>query len=109
MIDAHNHVRDGSDVDEVQIGSPTRRRSNELAADILDGLADRLVHGRGSAKRIAAYRHAASAIRLSSLSLDQLWNRGDGHALTQIEGVTPAVAQILSELITSKRIPIAPG
>jgi DNA polymerase/3'-5' exonuclease PolX len=109
VIDAHNHVRDGSDFDEMKIGSPTRRRSNELAADILDGLAEHLARGRGSTKRIAAYRRAASAIRLSSLSLDQLWNRGDGHALTQIEGVTPAVAQILSELITSKRLPIAPG
>lgn len=109
MIDTHNHVRDDSGFDEANFESPKRRRSNELAADILDGLADRLVHGRGSVKRIAAYRRAASAIRSSSVSLDQLWNRGDGHALTQIEGVTPAVAQILSELITSKRIPIAPG
>ena len=109
MIDAHNHVSDSSEFGDKELESPRRRRSNELAADILDGLAERLVHGRGSVKRIAAYRRAATAIRLSSASLDQLWNRGDGHALTQIEGVTPAIAQILAELITSKRIPIAPG
>jgi DNA polymerase/3'-5' exonuclease PolX len=109
VIDTHNHVSDGSEFGDKELGTPRRRRSNELAADILDGLAERLAHGRGSTKRIAAYRRAASAIRLSALSLDQLWNRGGSHALTQIEGVTPAIGQILAELITSKRLPIAPG
>ena len=80
--------------------------SNELAAEILEGLAERLGRGRGSVKRIAAYRRAAEAIRKSPYSIDELWNRGDGHALTAIAGVTPAVAQVLTELITSKRIPI---
>ena len=99
--------RNGAGPNEGRV--PPRPSSNELAAQMLEALAERLRHGRGSIKRIAAYKKAADAIRHSSRSIDELWNRGDGHALTQIVGVTPAIAQVLSELITSKRIPIVSG
>lgn len=108
MIKTHRKLRDGAGSGEAEL-APVRSNSNEVAAEILEGLAERLRHGRGSVKRIAAYRKAADAIRRSPRSIDELWNRGDGHALTEIAGVTPAVAQVLTELITSKRIPIASG
>lgn len=106
MIRTHSKRRNGAGPHET---APIRSSSNELAAELLEALAERLRRGRGSVKRIAAYRKAADAIRHSSRSIDELWNRADGHALTEISGVTPAVAQVLTELITSKRIPIAPG
>jgi DNA polymerase/3'-5' exonuclease PolX len=107
VIRTHRKFRNGAGSEEASAAPPRHASSsNELAADILESLAERLSQGRGSAKRIAAYRKAADAIRRSSYTLDELWNRGDGHALTAIPGVTPAVAQVLTELITSKRIPI---
>lgn len=109
MIRTHRKLRNGTSSDEAGVAPRAASSSNELAADILESLAERLSHGRGSAKRIAAYRKAADAIRRSSYTIDELWNRGDGHALTAIPGVTPAVAQVLTELITSKRIPIGSG
>lgn len=105
----HRKLRNGAKQEEGPVVSPAPGNSNELAAEILESLAERLRHGRGSVKRIAAYRKAAAAIRHSAHSIDELWNRGDGHALTSIPGVTPAVAQVLTELITSKRIPIGSG
>ena len=108
MIRTHRKLRNGASSDERRVAS-SAANSNELAAEILESLADRLRQGRGSVKRIAAYRKAADAIRRSPHSIDELWNRGDGHALTAIPGVTPAVAQVLTELITSKRIPIGSG
>ena len=109
VIRTHRKLRNGASSEEGQVLSSGPSSSNELAADILESLAERLRHGRGSIKRIAAYRKAADAIRRSEISIDDLWNRGDGHALTSIPGVTPAVAQVLTELITSKRIPIGSG
>ena len=109
MIRTHRKLRNGASSEEGRVLSSGPSSSNELAADILESLAERLRHGRGSIKRIAAYRKAADAIRRSETSIDDLWNRGDGHALTSIPGVTPAVAQVLTELITSKRIPIGSG
>ena len=109
MILTHSKRRNGAGPGEHRLAQPARPSSNEIAADMLDVLAERLRHGRGSVKRVAAYRKAAEAIRRSPTSVDELWNRGDGHALTQIVGVTPAIAQVLTELITSKRIPIASG
>jgi hypothetical protein len=106
MIRTHRKLGSGEGSEGLPVASPAAVSSNELAAEILEGLAERLGRGRGSVKRIAAYRKAAAAIRSSPYSIDELWNRGDGHALTAIAGVTPAVAQVLTELITSKRIPI---
>ena len=108
MIRTQRKFRNGTGPGEAEL-APARVSSNELAADMLEALAERLRHGRGSVKRIAAYRKAADAIRHSPRSIDELWNRRDGHGLTEIVGVTPAVAQVLTELITSKRIPIASG
>lgn len=109
MVRTHRKLGNGDGSQGIPVASPVAVSSNELAAEILEGLAEHLSRGRGSVKRIAAYRRAAEAIRQSPYSIDELWNRGDGHALTAIAGVTPAVAQILTELITSKRIPIGSG
>lgn len=109
MIRTHRKFRNGAGSDEASVAPRAASTANEVAADILESLAERLRHGRGSAKRIAAYLKAADAIRRSSYSIEELWSRGDGHALTAIPGVTPAVAQVLTELITSKRIPIGSG
>lgn len=109
MIRTHSKRRNGAGPGEAHDATSARLSSNEIAAELLEALAERLRRGRGSVKRIAAYRKAADAIRNSSRSIDELWHRGDGHALTEIAGVTPAVAQVLTELITTKRIPIASG
>lgn len=108
MIRTHRKLRNGATSNEGRTAPPARSTSNELAAEMLESLAERLRHGRGSIKRIAAYVKAAEAIRNSPYSIDELWNRGDGHALTVIHGVTPAIAKVLTELITSKRIPVGP-
>jgi DNA polymerase/3'-5' exonuclease PolX len=108
VIRTHRNFRNNAGSDESSVSPRAANSANEVAAEVLESLAERLRHGRGSAKRIAAYRKAADAIRHSSYSIEDLWSRGDGHALTAIPGVTPAVAQVLAELITSKRIPIGP-
>lgn len=109
MVRIDRNFDNGAEADEARVASAATTSSNELAAEMLEALAEHLGRGRGSVKRIAAYRKAAEAIRESPYSIDELWNRGDGHALTAIHGVTPAVAQVLTELITSKRIPIGSG
>lgn len=109
MIRTHRKFRNDAGSDDSRATPRAASNANEVAAEILEGLAERLRNSRGSAKRIAGYLKAAAAIRRSSDAIEELWHRGDGHALTTIPGVTPAVAQVLAELITSKRIPIGPG
>ncbi len=78
--------------------------ANERAADALDALAKRFPPGHGNRKRVAAYRNAAESLRTTEHDIVDLWKRGDGRALTTISGVTPAIAQMLAELIASKRL-----
>jgi DNA polymerase/3'-5' exonuclease PolX len=81
--------------------SPT----NESAARLLEQIADELA-GEASrpSRRVAAYRQAAEGLRASSLSVDELWRAGSDRALTRIRGVTPAIAQVVGNLIATKRI-----
>lgn len=109
MIRTHRKFRNDAGSDDSRATPRAASNANEVAAEILEGLAERLRNSRGSAKRIAGYLKAADAIRRSSYSIEDLWNRGDGHALTAIPGVTATIAQVLTELITSKRIPIGSG
>lgn len=82
---------------------------NVTAAEWLERLADDLeLQEPGLVRRIGAYKLAAAALRNSSLRLETLWNEGRESALTQIEHVTPAIAQLLGELITTKRIVLPP-
>lgn len=90
--------------------SDTRRRPrissvNLAAAEWLERLADDFELREPSlVRRIAAYRLAARALRDSPLRVEELWSRGRERALTRIEHLTPAIAQVVAELISTKRI-----
>jgi DNA polymerase/3'-5' exonuclease PolX len=82
---------------------------NVTAAEWLERLADDLELQEPSlVRRITAYKLAAAALRKSPLRMETLWSAGREGALTQIEHVTPAIAQLLGELITTKRIVLPP-
>lgn len=82
---------------------------NLAAAEWLERLADDLeVEEPGLVRRITAYKLAATAVRNSPLRVDELWIAGREPSLTRIEHVTPAIAQLIGELITTKRILLPP-
>ena len=75
------------------------------AAKWLERLADDLALQEPClARRIAAYRLAAAALRESPLRIEDLWGEGREAALTRIENVTPAIARVVGELFTTRRI-----
>ena len=95
--------------DRLSESEPTRRARisavNIAAAEWLECLADDLaVQAPSLVRRIAAYRLAAGALRESPLRVEELWSEGRERALTRIDHLTPAIAQVVGELISMKRI-----
>ena len=79
--------------------------ANLRAAQWLERLADDLeLREPRMGHHIAAYKLAAVALRASPLRVEDLWSAGRERALTQIEHVTPVIAKLLGELITTKQI-----
>lgn len=82
---------------------------NAAAAEWLERLADDLELQEPSlVRRITAYKLAAGSLRESPLRVEELWSAGRERSLTQIEHVTPVIAQLLGELIATKRIVLPP-
>ena len=83
---------------------------NFAAAEWLERLAaDLELEEPRVVRRIAAYRLAAGALRRSPLRVEDLWRAGREQSLTQIEHLTPPIAQVVGELIATKRLALPPG
>lgn len=79
--------------------------TNAAAAALLEQIADDLrTEEPYPARRIAAYRRAAAAIRDTPLQVEDLWRSGRDTALASIPGVTTPVAHVIGDLIATKRL-----